>query len=65
MDKRRKAKSLLVHYFEMASNDMYIGDYDNQAEIEAIVDNIIDAAVSEAVKQIKAELALGGVYTGQ
>ena len=48
MDKRQEAKQLLTHYFTFVQAGSKVNwDYDNQSEIESIVDLIVDAAVDE------------------
>ena len=49
--KRADAKRLLTHYFNLVGG---IYDGDNTVEIQEIVDHIVDAAVEEAVRAIKA-----------
>lgn len=51
-ESRKRAKQLLSFYFDEAGVVNY---GDNQVEIEAIVDNIIDAAVEETLRRIKEE----------
>jgi len=45
MDKETKAKDLLAWYFRLASQGPWQWTGDNQAEVESIVDFIVDAAV--------------------
>jgi hypothetical protein len=45
-EKRKYAKQLLTHYFISSMDDKTI-HFDVQAEIESIVDLIIDAAIEE------------------
>lgn len=58
--KREEARRLLLHYFNLAArsddsissrNEHFHGD--GASEIYAIVDCIVDAAVDEAVQQLK------------
>lgn len=51
-ESRKMAKQLLSFYFDEAG---VITSGDNQIEVEAIVDNIIDAAVEETLRRIKEE----------
>jgi hypothetical protein len=48
---KERAKKLLIHYFELlAKKTNVVLDFDNVDEIGEIIDDIIDAAVSESVK---------------
>ena len=48
MNKRAYAKQLLIHYFRLAYAESGLDlDYEMIAEIESIVDLIIDAAIEE------------------
>ena len=48
MNKREQAKRLLVHYFRMCAKESgFTWDFDNESEIESIVDLIIDAVKEE------------------
>jgi len=50
MDQRAKAKDLLTHYFRLIAGKTGIyWDANNDAEVEAIVDEIIEAAKAEIV----------------
>lgn len=51
-ESRKRAKRLLSFYFDEAG---VITHGDNQVEVEAIVDNIIDAAVEETLRKIQEE----------
>ena len=52
-DHRQRAKDLLVHYFEtIAKRAGMKWDRDYTAEIECVVDDIIDAAVEAARNEI-------------
>lgn len=44
----RSAKSTLVHYFELSSRGEWRWDSDNRSEIEGVVDDIVETAVSQA-----------------
>jgi hypothetical protein len=47
--RKYKAKELLVHYFKLVMNRSGVGwDWDNELEINDIVDLIVEAAVLEA-----------------
>lgn len=52
MSNRDQAKSLLLHYFKLAAagNQKALETSDCVAEIEGIVDDIVDAAVEEIVR---------------
>lgn len=57
--KRQEAKDLLAHYLELAYERGGKGltfDADNHAEVECIVDMIIDEAVAEAKRYTDAQL---------
>ena len=51
--KTNRAKSLLTHYFRVASRGAWQFDSDNASEIEEIVDLIIDAAIEEIKEEIR------------
>lgn len=58
MNTRHRAKQLLIHYLSfIAKNKPFDLEHANHEEIGEIVECIIDAAVKEAVEQIKEELA--------
>jgi hypothetical protein len=55
MDKKNEAKKLLKHYFRLAVKAAGgKWDYDNDAEIDTLVDYLIDAAVRDALSCIPA-----------
>lgn len=47
------AKSILTHYFKLASQGEWNWDGDNRAEIEGAVEAIIDAAQRPLLKRIE------------
>jgi hypothetical protein len=55
-NKANRAKSLLTHYFRMASQGEWRFDSDNVSEIEEIVDLIVDAAVEEIKAEIREQV---------
>lgn len=53
MDHKHEAVKLATYYFRLIAREAGINwDSDNNAEIEALVDFIIDAAVKETLKSI-------------
>ena len=53
MDYRREAKELLTHYFRLAFEKADVKfDYDNQCEIDTIVDLIFDGVIAEIEKRL-------------
>lgn len=61
MNKIDKAKSLLVHYFELAG---CVENSDNVAEIESIIDLIVEEItekVEEVMKEVLEELTEGAI----
>jgi hypothetical protein len=52
-DPSEGAKSLLVHYLQNAANGKAPTSGDNFAEISALVDLIVDAAVKETLEAMK------------
>jgi len=53
MDKRQTAKRLLTHYIDLAMGKDNKLQFDSWAEVNSIVDLIIDAAKEEIIKKIK------------
>jgi hypothetical protein len=52
--KRNKAIQVLSHYMRMAFTESGLDwDYDNESDIELIVDNIISAAKEEIIQELK------------
>lgn len=51
--KANQAKSLLAHYMRLIARQAGVNwDYDNDTEIEIVVDLIIEAAAEEAAKKV-------------
>lgn len=50
--KLNEAKQTLVHYLRMSAEGEWHYDHDNQQEIEQLVEDIFEAAVTEATKRI-------------
>lgn len=54
MDKKEAAKMRIRYYFRLIAKESGINwDWDNDAEVESIVDLIIEAAVEAAVNEVK------------
>ena len=74
MNKTEKAKDLLVWYFRLSSQGPWQWEGDNQAEVENIVDFIVDP-IDKRIKRIEEQVqkledlvsamneALGNVYS--
>ena len=60
--KLTQAKRTLVHYFKLCFPEGYNFDSDNHAEIEGIVDDIYEAAVSEVAEVAAAMNKHGSQY---
>jgi len=57
MNKKRKALKLMQYYFRLIAKEAGVNwDRDNDAEIEAMLDYIIDAAVGEALNCVPSEV---------
>lgn len=56
MNPERKAKGLLIHYFELTAGGTWNFDGDNQAEIEEIVSLIIRASIQATREEMREEI---------
>lgn len=52
MSKLNSAKSVMVHYLQLAARGGWDWDWDNQSEIEGAIDTIVETAVSQTVAKL-------------